>query len=354
MSPSLSLARLSFLAFVATTTAVGQSTVLVPCDRDNTLYEDPAGTLSNGAGTSLFVGRPGGGGLIRRAVLHFDVAASVPAGARVLAATLTVNVVGSAAQAPLDVTGHFLVEAWGEGGSGTAGGAGAGAPAMPGDATWIHTFYPNTLWAIAGGTFDPTPSFTMTTPQSGLATSPITAEFVNSVQFWVDNPALNYGLLLKMVNETLSPSARRIDSRESPGIRPSMLVTYTMAGTVGTYGIGCPVGSGTFAAAFVGVPTGGATIQLAQSDGPANSIGANFFALGLDPVGVPLFPSCTVWLPPTFVPGNTFPLDAGGTATSPFVVPIGFPGYLIVAQSAALANSPLGFVLSNAAYVHLP
>ncbi|HEX6809999.1 MAG TPA: DNRLRE domain-containing protein [Planctomycetota bacterium] len=329
-----------------------QTVVVVPCDLDNTLYEDPAGALSNGQGTSIFVGRPSGG-LLRRAVLRFNVAGTIPSGAHILAASLSFNVFNSPAGAALDVTGHRVMEAWGEGPSAaTSGGGGQGVPAQAGDATWIHRIYPGLFWATVGGTFEPAASFTMTTPQTGLATSPSTAQFVTNVQHWLDHPTQNFGLLLKMVNETLSPSARRIDSRESTGVRPSLSVTYVMA-PVGTYGSGCPVGAATFACAFIGVPAGGSTMQITQANGPAPGIGANFFSLELNPAGITLFPSCSLYLSGMLVAGNTFLLDGTGSATSPFAVPQGFPGYLIFTQSAALANSPIGVVASNAAFIRL-
>jgi hypothetical protein len=74
-----------------------QTTVSVPCNVDNTLYEEPAGALSNGSGIGLIVGRPNGG-LIRRAELRFDIGGLVPAGARILGAQLVVNVFSSPAR----------------------------------------------------------------------------------------------------------------------------------------------------------------------------------------------------------------------------------------------------------------
>ena len=47
--------------------------------RDNTLYENGGGALSNGSGNYLFAGNTNGQGL-RRALVHFDVAGGIPAG----------------------------------------------------------------------------------------------------------------------------------------------------------------------------------------------------------------------------------------------------------------------------------
>jgi hypothetical protein len=92
------------------------STVVVPCDLDNTLFEDALGALSSGQGTSVFVGLPNVGGK-RRALLRFNVASVLPPSARILGARLQINVAASSTAAPLAVTGHRVSSAWGEGAS---------------------------------------------------------------------------------------------------------------------------------------------------------------------------------------------------------------------------------------------
>ncbi len=329
-----------------------QTTVSVPCNLDNTLYESATGALSNGLGAGIFAG-VNANNEKRRALVRFDVAGSLPAGAKVLAASLTVNVVQSTAFLPVNVAGHRVLQAWGEGTSIALGGGGGGAPSTAGDATWLHSLYPSTFWSTAGGDFTATPSFTMSTPSFGLGTSPIAPGTVIDVQFWLDNPAQNFGWLLK-TDELFPSTARRMDSRQGT-VKPSLSVTYMVPGDVGIWGTGCPVGAGTFGFAFVGAPIGGSTIQLVQTNGPPVTIGANFFSLGLDPIGVPLLPACTVYLPlaQEIIPGSIFVLDGSGYASSPFGVPAGYPGYLVVSQSVALVNNLLGFVLSNAGVIDL-
>src|SRR3972149_3608603 len=60
--------------------------------RDNTLYQyvDADGDRSNGAGTRFFAGRTDQGRL-RRGVLAFDVAGSIPAGSTITRASLSPN-----------------------------------------------------------------------------------------------------------------------------------------------------------------------------------------------------------------------------------------------------------------------
>ena len=97
------------------------------------------------------------------------------------------------------------------------------------------------------------------------------------------------------------------------------------------------------------------SIGIVQTNATPNSIGANYFALDLDPIGSPLpLPGCTVYLPlAQIIPGNVFLTSASGTGGSSFNVPSGFPGYLINCQAAVLDPNPLGFLLSNSALICL-
>ena len=191
----------------------------------------------------------------------------------------------------------------------------------------------------------------MSLPSLGVGTSPITDGATADVQSWLDNPSQNFGWILLM-DEVLPSTARRINSREATfGQKPTLSVTYLAQGQNGTWGIGCPSGAGTITNNFVGAPIGGTTIQIAQTNLTPISIGANYFSLYLDPIGAPLpLPGCTVYLPlaQPIIPGNVF-LSGAGTASSPFAVPSGFPGYLINCQAVVLDPNPLGFLISNAA-----
>jgi hypothetical protein len=323
------------------------STVVVPCNLDNTLFEDALGALSSGQGTSVFVGLPNVGGK-RRALLRFNVASVVPPNARILSARLQINVAASSTAAPLAVTGHRVSSAWGEGASVATGGT--GAPAQTGDATWLHTFYSSSFWTTPGGDFDAPPSFTMTTPQTGVAIAPPSLLAVRDVQAWLDAPASNFGWLLRMVDEVTLQTARRIDSRESTGTRPSLSVTYALPGTVAPWGTSCTFGGPAFVLSIQGAPVQSGTLQLNQTGGPAGGIGANFFDLAIDLPGVELTQGCSVYLTASFFPLSMFTLDALGTASTPLQLPAGFHGTLVASQSAALAPTPLGFMLSNAGY----
>ncbi|MBL8750346.1 MAG: hypothetical protein JNK78_14375, partial [Planctomycetes bacterium] len=134
------------LAAALAASAAAQTTTIVPCSLDTTLYENVNGDFSNALGESVFVGVTAQG-LARRMLLRFDVASALPAGARVVAVRLEMNVVASGAHSPTTVHAHRILAPWGEGTSyALTGGGGQGAPSTPGDATWVHSAWPNATW----------------------------------------------------------------------------------------------------------------------------------------------------------------------------------------------------------------
>ncbi len=62
--------------------------VEIGASKDNVLYETSDGSISNGAGEHFFAGR-NSSQEIRRSVIAFDVASSIPAGSVVNSVTLT-------------------------------------------------------------------------------------------------------------------------------------------------------------------------------------------------------------------------------------------------------------------------
>lgn len=330
--------------------ALAQTTVNIPCAADNTLYETIFGDASNGAGGSTFVGANSFGS-IRRAVMRFDVASVVPAGSRILTARLNLYVTQSIVALPLAMSGHRLTTSWGQGTSVASGGGGGGAPASVGDATWLHRFWNTQLWATPGGDFAATPSFTGAMPTFGAFSTDLSRAAAADVQSWLDNPATNFGWLLKVQNETLASTAHRLNSREASSNKPALVVTYLAPGQLGNYGTGCPTtGSSTAVAAYSGSSAGGSTLTINKTQTIPNSVGADFFTLSLDPVGVALLPGCTAYLPlAEVISGGAFLTNGAGAGSSTLVVPTGFPGVLINCQAAVIANNPLGFVLTNSA-----
>ena len=124
-------------------------TVEIEAGRDNTLIEDPTGSLSNGSGPTFFVGRTNQPqNSIRRGMLWFDVASVLPEGAIIQSVELTLHATPST-PAIRKIRLHHVLQDWGEGAS--VAGGGIGAPAEVGDATWLHTFHDTDLSARPGG-----------------------------------------------------------------------------------------------------------------------------------------------------------------------------------------------------------
>ena len=89
---------------------------------------------------------------LRRAVLEFDIAGSIPPGATIDSVQLTLfcDKVGAERELQRHACTALLSE-WGEGTSNTGNSQqGRGEPATTNDATWRHTFYPTQFWTHAG------------------------------------------------------------------------------------------------------------------------------------------------------------------------------------------------------------
>jgi len=199
--------------------------------QDNTLYEDITGALSNGAGQHLFAGRNGDGGgrLLMRGLVMFDVASHIPPGSIINSVALSLN-----ASTPTPRTGtvtlHPVLAPWGEGLS-VGGGMGEalGAAPTPGDATWIHTHFDTAFWTNPGGDFNPQPSASLAVTGNGPQGIASTLEMVADVQGWVDDPASNNGWLILQENEAMS-QAMRFDSRDNvnPAVRPLLTIDFAL------------------------------------------------------------------------------------------------------------------------------
>ncbi|MHC4709526.1 MAG: multicopper oxidase domain-containing protein, partial [Planctomycetota bacterium] len=215
-------------------------TVNIGASKDNTLYGDESGSLSNGSGAHFFVGKTNQGSSpddLRRAVIAFDIAGNVPAGSTITSVTLALNMSRAKNNAPTsDIGLHRLVVDWGEGASDAIDEEGAGASAEAGDATWIHTFFDTVLWSNPGGDDDyvASPSASLIVDQEAVYTWGSTDAMVADVQSWLDAPSSSYGWLLKG-NEVNARSAKRFDSRQNGDVnnRPVLTVNFTPPGNTG-------------------------------------------------------------------------------------------------------------------------
>ncbi|MFD0862371.1 DNRLRE domain-containing protein [Sungkyunkwania multivorans] len=205
-----------------------QTTIDINPSRYNTLYESATGNLSNGAGSYFFAGNTLQADAIntRRGLLYFDLSA-IPAGATVTAATLTLNMNQTRADAE-NVSLHSVTSDWGSGTSDAGGGEGDGTGATTNDATWIHSFFSTSTWASPGGDFNPTPSATTTVDGVGMY-SWSSAGLVSDLNAWITTPANNFGWIF-IGNESTDRTAKRFEATGTN--QPVLSVTYTTLGIV--------------------------------------------------------------------------------------------------------------------------
>lgn len=208
--------------------------VQIGASKDNTLYNDVSGLISNGVGEYFFVGRNAGMSAypIRRGLIAFDVAAAIPAGSLITSVELTLSM-SQTSSGPSSVAVHRVLADWGEGLSDAPGTEGAGAAAQPGDATWVHRFFNGVTWATPGGDLAATPSAALTVDQANFYTWTSTPALVADVQAWLDTPSSNFGWCLRGA-ESVVGSAKRFDSKDNvfPVLRPVLTVSYTAGPTV--------------------------------------------------------------------------------------------------------------------------
>ena len=226
---AVQLAVLIAGAFLATQARA--TTVQIAPSKDNTLYQQVSGTLSNGAGSFFFAGTSGANE-IRRGLVAFDIAAAIPHGATIQSVTLTLHMSQTTTGAQ-SVSLRRVSADWGEGTSDAAGGEGGGAPSATNDATWIHRFFNTTLWSTVGGDFTGGTSATLSVVDTTFY-SWSGAGLVADVQQMLDAPATNFGWIL-IGNEGLASTAKRFDSRQNAAawLRPVLTVDYirTVPGT---------------------------------------------------------------------------------------------------------------------------
>ena len=293
---------LSSVLLAGALAAQNQQTTLVSV-KDNTLYQEASGSLSNGAGSRMFAGNTGfmNGGLTRRALLSFDVAGSIPRGSTIVSANLTLTIVqamGGAQPATL----HAVQASWGEGTSVAGSGQGGGAAATTNDATWVHRFFSTQNWTTAGGDFAATASATTSVNLPGPYTWTSTPQMVADVQAWLDTPASNFGWMVRST-ETGMTTAKAYATREHPVAteRPQLVVTWRPpAASVVSTGAGCNGGGpAPLTIAAVGLPqVPNPNFAITMSGGPTGGIRAIALAFDLSPVPIPLGGGCFLYLNP--------------------------------------------------------
>jgi hypothetical protein len=204
--------------------SIAETVTLVP-DRDATLIEDPNGSLANGAGPVFFVGRTAQSvNGVRRALLRFDVASALPHDAIIGKVALTLFMTPSNPD-PHTIRLYRVLAEWGEGPSASSGGGGAAA--LPGDVTWLHTFWDTGFWVQPGGQFLGRPSASAVVAGPGSYAWSNDRYLAQDVRIWNAAPDRNFGWIL-IGDEGTPQTSKSFASRESPDpvVRPVLEITY--------------------------------------------------------------------------------------------------------------------------------
>jgi hypothetical protein len=229
----------SLLSLLAVSNGSRAATITLGAIQDGTLYSNHI-NRGSGGGNALIVGT-NGRDAPRRALIAFDVAGQVPAGAVVQSVKLTM-VMGQLPTEPEEfatIELHRVSASWGEGTTqlqnppnDSFGGMGQGAPAHDGDVTWSSRFWGAnpTPWATPGGDFDAGVSgaAAIGLPIDVAYSWESTSAMVADVQAWLDAPEDNHGWILKNVDETSMSTFRVFYNRQTATAawRPQLTIEY--------------------------------------------------------------------------------------------------------------------------------
>jgi uncharacterized repeat protein (TIGR01451 family) len=207
--------------------------ITVTTSADDTLYQDPTGQLSNGAGQHFYAGDTAqSANFIRRGAIKFNLT-SIPVRSTITSVTLTLHEsMSNNGTQSIDL--HRALMNWGEGtsmaagGGGGQGGEGAGVQATTNDVTWIYAFFPSQKWNTPGGDFSLTASATTTVSTVGFYQW-TGLGLIADVQAWVNNPAIDFGWIVTG-NEAAKATAKQFDTKENndPANRPELTVVYNL------------------------------------------------------------------------------------------------------------------------------
>lgn len=211
---------------------VGADVVTIGASRNNTLVQDPLGALGSGGAQAIFAGvtAQGGGVDKRRALIAFDIAGAIPAGATITSVSLSLTSDRAANSSLSTFELHRVLSEWGAGTSNLGSQGAMGAPAEAGDATWTSRFFGSgTNWASPGGDFVPAASASRTQAGVGVYTWNTTPTLLADVQGWLNNPRNNFGWLIKN-NEVGTRNARRFNGLDwpEPSQRPALVIQFTV------------------------------------------------------------------------------------------------------------------------------
>jgi len=229
--------------FLGIAAAGAAETISIIPSADATLFEvNPA---NSAGGADYFNAGTTQNGTRNRALLQFDVASVIPSGAQITSVDLQVEVLRRPSDGfEVSLFGlHRVLQPWGEGNTIPVGNPGGlGAPAAPGDATWLYRFAFNETWAAPGGAADVDYVNTLSSSAFiyGLGTYHFegSQDMIGDVQSWLDHPESNFGWMLMCQTEELPFTARRFGSRENPNSAPVLTIEFIPVPEPGTLSLG--------------------------------------------------------------------------------------------------------------------
>lgn len=162
-----------------------------------------------------------------RALLEFNVASSIPAGAIINSVSLTLTVRDSPPGGPVPSMFDLnrLMASWAEGNGADRG----GSPAGPNQTTWNNRMGTSgSPWTTPGGDFSPVVSASIMITGDASYTFASTPNLVSDVQAWLANPGTEYGWILRSESEGVSRTIRRFGSRLDSSGSPVLRIQYTL------------------------------------------------------------------------------------------------------------------------------
>lgn len=241
---SLCLLMAALLGLAAT--ALAAESITLNSGADATLFEV---SPENSAGGAAFFNSGTTQNRTRnRALLWFDIASALPPGAQITGVDLRLEVL----RRPVDGFEvsffglHRMLSPWGEGNTIPINNPGGlGAPAAPGDATWLHRLASSESWAEPGGAAGTDYSSVISSAAFvyGVGTYHFegTQDMIDDLQSWLEQPQSNFGWMLRCQDEDLPFTARRFGSREDPENAPLLTIEFMVVpepGTLALAGIG--------------------------------------------------------------------------------------------------------------------
>ncbi len=254
------MSRLMIVLLFLLSTPVLAETVTITASQDNTIFSE--GVLSNGAGNHIFAGRTNQGDL-RRALVAFKDLSAIPSDATIESVKLILQLnKGAPGTGTTMLQIHRLTSDWGEGSSNAPGNEGQGTSRTSGDATWVHSIFNSSTWSSEGGDFVNNASAQLQVGGFGSYSIGSTSTMVSDLQGWLDNPASNFGWIIRG-DETMR-SARRFGSNNqtSEGNRPAIEVVYSG----GTSGGGFEIDAGIGGNWWNGLARNGEGVQVEVAD----------------------------------------------------------------------------------------